>query len=188
MRRRTFIAGLGATAFGGSAIVGSGAFTSVEAGRSITVEVEDDHSAFLVLDEIDEGERADLDGGQLKFQFPGQSEDEYPDGDETDPDGVGSDSVYRFSSDAGGDGPGLFEVGNQGTQPVEIYSMQADTEGVPSVTMFDVETGELLTAGDPSEPIGVGETLLAGLQIDTHDVDVDSYDVVLTIHATAPGN
>ncbi|AFZ73149.1 hypothetical protein [Natronobacterium gregoryi] len=188
MRRRTFIGGLGAITAGGSVVFGSGAFTSVEARRSITVETEDDHSAFLVLDEIDEGERADIDGGQLKFQFPGQSEHEYPDGDETDPEGLGSDSIYRFSSDVGADGPGLFEVKNQGTQSVEIYSTQAETNGVPSVEMYDVETGELLTADDPSASIGVGESLPAGLQIETHDIDTDSYNVVLTIHAAAPEN
>jgi len=76
-------------------------------------------------------------------------------------------------------------VKNQGTQSVKIYSTQEDTDGVPTVTMFDAKTGKLLTESSPSNPIEVGDELRAGLEIDTQDVDISSYNVHLTINAVA---
>lgn len=80
---------------------------------------------------------------------------------------------------------GLFGITNQGTQPVEIYGTQSTTTGVPSVSIFDVSTGDLLTEANPSSPLGVGEQLLCGLKVDTHDVSVqtDEYEVSLVINA-----
>jgi len=71
-------------AAGGATALGSGAFTSVEADRSITVDVADDRDAFLVLDEIGDGGRAVIDGGMLRFSFPGAFEDQYPNDVDTD--------------------------------------------------------------------------------------------------------
>ena len=50
MERRKFLIGAGGAAVGASALVGSGAFSSVNADRSMVVEVEGDAGAYLRLD------------------------------------------------------------------------------------------------------------------------------------------
>jgi hypothetical protein len=191
MKRRRFISALGGLAGVGSVIVGSGAFNFANVERSVSIDVADDAYAFLRLNERGSGERSEIDGGKLKFNIPGDDEAAYPTGNPTDPDGLGTDSVYRFGADASHDESGLFGVRNQGTQPVEVYSTQETTEGVPSVTMYDVETGDLLTESSPSSELGVGAgPLVCGLEIDTHGVPIrdEAYDVDLTINAVVPGD
>ena len=186
MKRRNLIAGLGGLAASSGLLVGTGAFTSVNATRSVSVSTAEDDSAYLKLTERGSGARSLIDGDKLSFTIPGTFDDDYPSGVGTDPEGVGSDSVYRFSGDAAHNEDGLFGISNQGTQPVEIYSTQATTSGVPSVTIYDVGSGDLLTESSPSAPLGTGEQLLCGLEIDTHGVDTAEYDVTLTINAVAP--
>lgn len=191
MNRREIIAALGAATAGTSAAAGTGAFTSVTAERSVYVDIADDSYAFLRLNERGGGERSEIDGGTLEFNIPGDDEDEYPRESPTDPEGLGTDSVYRFGGDAAHDEVGLFAVRNQGTQPVEVYSTQEVTEGVPSVTMYNINTGDLLTKGSPSPQLDVGSgPLVCGLEINTHGVPVqdDTYDINLIINAVAVGD
>jgi hypothetical protein len=187
MNRRTLIASLGSLTASSMFAVGSGAFTSVSAERTVTVETASDYEALLGLTERGSGLRSKTDGGRLIFELPGGSEDEYPTGNPTNPSGLGSDSVYRFGQDAGSGPTGLFGVENLGTQPVEVYSTQTETSGVPEVTMYDVESGNLLTKASPSTLLSSGNQLLCGLEVNTHGVPVQEteYDVTLTINAVA---
>lgn len=189
MKRRRFITALGGATGIGSLVVGSGAFNFANAERTVSIAVVDDRQAFLKLTQRGSGERSEVDGhpDTLEFSIPGDDDGDYPSGNPTDPEGLGTDSVYRFDQDAAGDETGLFGITNQGTDPVEVYSTQPTTSGVPSVTIFDVESGNLLTESSPSNPLGVGEQLLCGLEIDTHGVSVQSqaYDVSLLINAEA---
>lgn len=187
MKRRRILVGLGGFAAAGSLAAGTGAFSSVAADRHVTAEVAPDYDAYLALEEVGEGERSELDGGTVEFNVPGDDEGQYPSADPTDPAGVGPDSVYRFGSDAGGNpGDGLFRVTNQGTETIRVYSTQSATEGVPTVTMFDVDSGELLTPDTPSDDLSPGDSLTAGLQIDSRDVDPrdEAYAVTITINGT----
>ena len=190
MKRRRFITALGGLAAASGLTIGSGAFNFANVERSVSISVVDDRDAFLKLTQRGSGERSDVDGhpDTLEFSIPGDDEGDYPSGDPTDPDGLGTDSVYRFDQDAGGDEQGLFGITNQGTDPVEVYSTQETTQGVPNVTIFDVESGNLLTEGDRSTPLDVGEQLVCGLEIDTHGVPVQTstYDVSLLINAEVP--
>lgn len=180
MKRRNLLGLMGTLTATG--MVGTGAFTSVSADRSVSVSLADDDRALLKLTERGSGRRSYHDGGTIGFDIPSPDEDEYGG---TDPEGVGTDSVYRFGGDASHDEAGLFGVENQGTQPVRIYSTQQDRKNVPEVTMYDVETGELLTDGSPSGPLGVGEKLLCGIEIDTHGVPIreEEYDLTITVNA-----
>ena len=54
MKRRTAILGLGGLVASSSALIGSGAFTSVEAERQVDVEVRNDEEAYLALLPTDE--------------------------------------------------------------------------------------------------------------------------------------
>lgn len=180
---------LGGAAGIASLAVGTGAFNFANVERSVSVAVADDRNAFLKLTQRGSGERSEVDGNPdtLEFSIPGDDEGEYPSGNPTDPAGLGRDSVYRFDQDAGGDEKGLFGITNQGTQPVEVYSTQPDTSGVPSVTVFDVESDALLTESSPSASLDVGDQLLCGLQLDTHGVEVrnQEYDISVVINAKA---
>jgi hypothetical protein len=49
MKRRKFILGTGAAAASGASLLGSGAFTSVEADRNLAIDVAGDANAFLRL-------------------------------------------------------------------------------------------------------------------------------------------
>jgi len=165
----------------------TGAFTSVSATRMVSVQTTGDASALLTLKQRGSGERSEMDGtpSKLEFELPGDDEDEYPAGNPTNPEGLGTDSVYRFGKDAGSGVSGLFSVKNRGTQPVQIYSTQSNTSGVPEVTMYDVGTGNLLEETSPSSEVSPGNQLLCGLEVDTHGVPVrdTEYDVTLTINA-----
>jgi hypothetical protein len=188
MKRRNLLIGVGSVAAGGTLAIGTGAFTSVSAQRTVTVDVEEDSDALLKLQDVGSGKRSVTDDGKLELSIPGEDEDQYPNGDPTNPDGIAPDSVYKFGADAGGDpGDGLFTVTNQGTQPVDVYGTDGSEADEPSVAIFDAETDDILTKGDPYESLGVGKTLHCGIRLDTHGVDVqtDAYDVPLTINANA---
>lgn len=191
MKRRRYLTALGGLAGASSLAVGSGAFNFANVERNVSIDVADDAYAFLRLNERGSGDRSEIDGGTLEFNIPGDEESGYPTGNPTDPEGIGTDSVYRFGGDAAHDEAGLFAVRNQGTQPVKVYSTQETTEDLPSVTMYNVETGELLTESSPSPQLGVGSgPLVCGLEIDTHGVPIqnEEYDVDLIINAIAIGD
>ena len=185
MKRRKFILGVGTVAAGSAATVGSGAFTSVEAERNINVETAVDSDAFLELDTRGDPERS-VDGDQVEFEFPSLAEQTNNDPNPQNPQGLGSDSVYRFASDV--DGGTLLRITNSGTQSVDVFARQDDSDpDEPEVALFNVDADGpgLLTPESPHEGLGTGEELRVGFQIDTTDVDVDGYTVTLTIVADA---
>lgn len=182
MKRRQFVLGLGTVAASGAAIVGSGAFTSVEADRTISVETAQDSDAFLKLDTPGKAERSSS-GDLVEFEFPSLAEQVKDDVNPQNPQGLGSDSVYRFASDVEGSN-GLLRITNGGTQPVDVFAEQETTGDVPEVEIFDVATGDLLTS-ENTQSLDVGEELRVGFQIDTTGVDTGEYDIVLTIIADA---
>lgn len=178
---------LGGLAGSSSLAFGTSAFTSVSAERSVSVSVADDDKAFLQLTERGAGRRSYEDGGTVGFDIPSPDEGDYGG---TNPEGLGTDSVYRFGSDAAHNESGLLAVQNQGTQPIQIYSTQETTDGIPSITLYNVDTQNLLTENSPSEKVSVGGQLVCGLEIDTSDVPIkeSDYDVQLTINAVGIGS
>lgn len=187
MKRRQLLAGLGVLGAGGSAIVGSGAFASAEAERAVTVETASDDDAYLRLTKGDRptDDRSFRADGMLRFRFPGLREGlehESLDTNPENPEGLGTDTVYRFATET--DGSPLFNAENQGTEPIEIHSRQATTENVPTVRIFNVKTQRLLTAAQPSGVLDPGERIPLGLEIDTTDATVgETFTVPLTIVA-----
>ena len=53
MKRRNFLIGVGGTAIGGSALLGSGAFSRVESHRDVAIQVANDANAYLGLKLLD---------------------------------------------------------------------------------------------------------------------------------------
>ncbi|MFB6179014.1 MAG: hypothetical protein ABEI77_04740 [Halorientalis sp.] len=183
MKRRGYIAGFGTVVASGGFVLSSGAFTSVSADRTITVNVADDTDALLKIDSVGDGGRSTTKNGQLKLNIPGTDEDKYGG---TDPDGIGTDSVYWFGADAGGSlGDGLFKITNQGTQDVNVYGTDGSEDDEPSVAMFDADSETVFTESNPYESLGIGKTLYCGIRLDTHGADVAHYDVPMMINAVA---
>jgi len=194
MNRRTVIAGLGSLTASGGLAIGSGAFSSVRADRTVSIETARDSDALLRLVERGSGGRSQIDGGQLEFDLPSLEESNEDDTNPQNPQGLGTDSIYRFGRDAGASQSGLFAVENQGTQPVRVWGSQAKTTDkngnpIPEVGIYDISNGDVLTAQNRSDVLAPGDDpLVCGLRVDTFGVDVqdDDYDVEITINALVP--
>jgi hypothetical protein len=108
MNRRKFLAMLGTAAAGTSAAVGTGAFTSVSADRSVSVQVADDADAFLAMTPSNgpNGDYASSNDGELVVQLNGS--DGTPSGS-----GVNDDAVTKIKD--------VFRMRNQGTQRIYVY-------------------------------------------------------------------
>jgi len=121
MDRRKFLIGTAGTALGGSAILGSGAFSRVESHRDVTIQVAEDPDAYLGLDgtgsknsnnyvEIDEH-------GHLAIDISGDEDNEDLG------EGVNSDSFTWFDS--------MVEVCNQGKEGVGFYIEEPGDDDFP---------------------------------------------------------
>jgi hypothetical protein len=125
MQRRKFIAGIGSLAAAGAAGIGTGAFTSTNASRELTVDTANDADALLGLEACDTpngNEYVDEAGNAIAIELTSSNGG----------DGVNTDAYTVIRS--------LFKVTNQGSQPVYVWA-----EGLPDeVRMFhdDDDNGE----------------------------------------------
>jgi len=174
MNRRQLVAGLGAAVAGGGAALGTGAFTSVEADRTVGVNVATEDQAYLALDPNTGSDNEVFStspgsNNELEIDFNGP--------DDTIGDGVGQDSVYEFDS--------VFQIKNQGTQTVyvNISSLNLDSgnisiefyAGSDSSNSLDSNDLELATGDAPAE---------IGVKIDLNEsASVDSFEGNATVSA-----
>lgn len=166
MDRRTLLKALGVTGVGGAVVTGTGAFTSVEADRSVSVSVEGDASAYL---SITEGSSAN--GEYLTEGSSGEKAIDLDGNNETSGggSGVNSDAVTVIED--------LFEVGNQGTQEVELDVTPltfVDTDGANTLAVLVVPETSF-----PSVTLGAGDSETYSLVVDElsptdADLEVDS--------------
>ena len=177
MNRRRFLTTLGVSAGATSLALGSGAYTTVSAQRTVSVDVADDFRAFLRLEPLtkrgmddDPTGRSGTPGRSVAFDIPG-----IRDGENTAASGIAPDSVYEFR--------GLLEVINQGTQPVTLWS-EYNGE-LADVTLVDSD-GDVLRSDPPTLDVG-GDGLDVGLQIDTRGTETREYDETITIIAERVG-
>lgn len=176
MKRRKFLVGLAGIGSSASLILGSGAFSSVDARRTVSVATADDEDAFLALDPIsdpgiggDETGRAyTLADGTIAFSIPGVHL-----GESETAEGVGIDSIYKF--------PGLLQVTNKGTNSARLYSSY---EGDKLADLALVNDNGVLKDDPPT--LDVGDSIDVGLYIDTHDSAIGEFDETLTIIADQP--
>lgn len=172
MERRKFIIGTASAAVGGSALLGTGAFSRVESQRGVSVQVAEDPDGYLGMEgcEID-GEPAPNssytvidDHGHLAIEM----NDENP----TDPggEGINSNSISWFDN--------VFQICNQGKEAVCVYIAEKGGEDPQRVTFY---TGEQ-SGEDPIPPearlfsgieagiqIPVGECECIGFQVNTKE-------------------
>jgi hypothetical protein len=164
MKRRNLLTVLGTAAAGSTAVMGTGAFSSVSANRTLNVEVADDANAFLALtapNSLANGEYAtgptEGEADTLRLNFD----------DEADVagEGLNDDAVTRIES--------VFRVENRGTSYARIG---IDKRGLSYPDRWDFISG----IGGGSDPYGTwdehenvgpgitpGDSLTVGVQVDT---------------------
>lgn len=161
----------------------SGAFTSVSAKREITVKTEEDNEALLQLFELGSGRRS-VEEDVVTFAFPSFREQA------TMGVGLGVDSVYEFDRDAeesdnSSPEDGLLGIGNQGTQPVEVFSRHESNSEV-EIELYDVTDPQKVALRENPARISVGGDILrTGFRIKTFGAEPKLYDETLTIVARA---
>lgn len=181
MNRRRFIATLG-MATGVSTILGTSAFTSTSADRSVSVRVTSDANAFLTLRPADgpNGEYAVLNNGQLELQLNRNNSD-------VSGNGVPDDALTQILD--------VFVIENQGTQEVGVRLNRSGLDG--DALTFVIPTSEVKAKSNGNKPevefgagygitkikiqgsdlivesidIGPGESVAVGLRIDSRDSD-----------------
>ena len=163
MKRRNFIIGAGAASIGGSALIGTQAFSTIESHRSITVEIAEDPNAYLGMKPLDTPNGRNYvgldDQGHLEIDI-GEHDDFEGDPDGASPgEGVNSESFTWLD--------GLFELCNQGKEGACIsYALP---EGVvendveeQTVTFYYVERDDERAVTN-RRMVGEGEEILLEL-------------------------
>ena len=195
MKRRNFLVGAGAASIGGSALLGSGAFSRVESRRDMTIQVAEDPDAYLGMDACqDDGNTTpnssftEIDGnGHLRIDMGDSGHGGY---------GVNSNSQTWFDN--------VFQLCNQGKEGVCLWIDHKDGADPDRVTFYvnESDPGEtpekLVDAEDraawnvqelkgPEDSIylGLGECVCVGIRVDTriqednewgYDLDAPSYE------------
>lgn len=179
MKRRQLIV-LAAGAIGSSLTMGTGAFSSSRAERSITAKVVDDDEAYLQIDTQSVGiagrsSQVNLgdDGRVATFRIPGPEEGLV---EGTDPSGVGTESEYWFEN--------MAVIQNQGNQPISVYS---EYEGkIENISIFaGGRHNSLLTSPQSGQELNVGESFNMGIYIKTGEGTPTEYSESIGISAQA---
>ena len=187
MKRRNFIIGIGSLAAGSAAAISTGAFTSVEATREVSVTVAEEDEAYLALDPTDE------DNATFVTQDNSAEEELSIDindanGTVNNGNGVGLDSIYEFDN--------LFNVENQGTQQRDVsITTLSSTDFGPDVSGLTVHfyAGEWQgTSLDPNNgspvTVGTGESATIGLRVTTTgETSTGDFDADATVTASSDG-
>ena len=161
MKRRSVLAGIGAVT-GGGFVVGSGAFSSVEADRNADVVVESEDDAYLQFEESNGPNNVYFDNtadNKLRLDF----------NDVTDTDGgfgPNRDSDYEFHD--------IFVVRNDGSQDVVFWLEDfVNDDGDSLVDEFELYFGDdpdkVIDGEDGAVKLPLGEEVLIGAAIETKD-------------------
>jgi len=148
--RRSVLIGLGGVVAGGGALIGTGAFTTVEAQRTVSVQTAGDASAFLGLEAADRPDNST----SAPTDSAGANQDEYVSG--------GGDSPIQINLDGNSEGAAglnqdakttfrnLVAVTNNGTQDINSITLKIE----PDAGSFSDEPFGV-TVDDDGTPITV---------------------------------
>lgn len=159
MKRRQLLLGLGSVAGAGS-VLGSGAFTSVSADRTVRVNVADDANALLTMQECDgpNGDYVTTRNGTLTVDLSPSS-----------PTAAGGEGVNADATTVFDD---VFELVNQGTQPVGVWLDVAPVQngrGNPAVEFYrDGDRSTDIVGPSNAACLGVGESVCVGFVTRTY--------------------
>lgn len=181
MKRRTAIIGLGSLAVGGSAVIGTSAFTQVEADREVAVDVVNDQEAYIALEAVDrDGEAVD------EGRVPEAQDDPFA--------LVGEHSgrlelnITALNSDAETVIRDVFKIANLGTKDdVLIYIEQSGAD--ENVLSFSDQDGNSLDGDENGVELDVGDDIIVDIIADTYNTD-PSDDIVdsITVIGTTRGD
>ena len=184
--RRNVLIGLGGLVAAGGAALGTGAFTTVTAERSVTVNTAGDANALLAFSAANDNPYVEVTGddddgeGVIEINLDG-FEDSNSDANST---GLNQNAVTTFDE--------LVTITNNGTRAVDSLSFEIDAsdsanDGVLSIVyngsniadtddsgdvISDASSGDVYTSGDVlSSNISVGSTVDFGLRVDLLDDD-----------------
>ena len=148
MDRRKFVVGLGSLAAGGAAAMGTGAFTSVEANRAMTINTRYNGDALLGISPSDNSDNADayVEGGSVPGGYQNAQSIDLGD---SNGDPVGNNGAYGVNADAVTIIRDLLDIRNQGSQTVYVY-----IEGVPDKVSFFHDDSSFPKAEDGGEYTG----------------------------------
>ena len=138
-----------------SLVTASGAFTTVSAERTATVNVAGDESALLALEPAagpNGGEYARIESGELELNLAGYN---------SSATGVNPNAVTDFDS--------VFVITNQGTQEVAVNISDSGPNN-NSVTFYNGSVSNTLEDGG-SETLSPGESVVVSIEVDTTEVD-----------------
>lgn len=168
MDRRKFLIGIGGASLGGSTLLGTGAFSRIEAQRGVAIQVAEDPDAYLGLDKCDtpNGSYVHDDGdGHMAILM----NDENPTIADTPlGDGVNSDSRTWFDR--------VFQICNQGKQSVCVYIEDDESwpyydEDERRVQFYPEDDRDGSLIGQENEVLlEVGACLCVGLRTTTKDL------------------
>jgi hypothetical protein len=145
MERRKFIIGAGALATGSSAAIGTGAFTSAEAERTVSVQVAGDESAWIGLEP--ESKYAEInDDDALELDFT-----DHPDGAgwANKEEGINPNATYEFE--------GVFSIWMDQAAAHGDYEYYIETGGFDGVDVT-IESGGKAASGNKAPPEGTDLT------------------------------
>lgn len=175
MDRRNFLIGVGAASAGGGILIGSGAFSSVESDRYVTIAVAEDPDAYLGLGACDSAHGdnyVDLDDdGHLYVDIS-----ENPNGGE----GVNANARTWFDD--------VFQVCNQGSDEIYVYIERDDDwptvddgeyEGDPRVDFYLGDDEESILGAENALAVDVGECTCVGIKTNTHGVNATDQESLL---------
>lgn len=182
MKRRNLLAGLGAAVSGGAAMIGTGAFSSTQADRSVSVEIASDNpGAYLGLDETDglpNSGAAFVSGGEVQINLNGTLTNRRP--------GSGDGLSTRATTEL----DGVFKVINQApngqTLFVNIDSLDFNNKNV-ELKFYPGENSDLNLDSDSGRDleVAVGDSEPIGVQVEIPgSAAVDSFDKDTTVTAT----
>jgi len=175
MERRKFLIGVGSASLGGSALLGTGAFSRVESQRSVTIAVAEDPDAYLGLDKCGGHDNPTPNGSYAHLDDHGHLEilmnDENPTiGDTPLGEGINSDSTTWLDN--------VFQICNQGKEDVCVWIGDDDAwpvvdegpyEGDRRVEFYveDDDTRSLIGESN-SLFLELGECVCVGIRTRTH--------------------
>ncbi|MFP8956493.1 hypothetical protein ACLI4Y_07180 [Natrialbaceae archaeon A-CW3] len=168
--------GVGSASLGGSALLGTGAFSRVESNRAVTIAVAEDPDAYLGLDECEtlHGDNyVELDDdGHLYVDIS-----ENPNGGE----GVNSNSRTWFHN--------VFQLCNQGKEDACVWIQRDDEwpvvesgpyEGEPRVDFYLEDDDETSILGaENATAVGLGECYCIGIRTNTHGINANDEAALL---------
>lgn len=168
MERRKFLFGIGTVAAGGAAAMGTGAFSAVEADRSLNVETAGDQGAYLGID---------------------ASVSEYA----TQTDGTVQITVDQLNDDAVTEITDVLTVSNSGDQNVHFWLDLSDVDDSLNVSAYtgNDDPDATLDGGEPKETnagvvLGSGNEVGVSLIFGAYEGDIDgSFDGEITFYAVS---